>query len=132
MQLWNPISGAQLGHPTLVTASPVAALSFAPDGKTFATTGGSDGVTKLWTTKTQQQFGAPLPGSAGQWGTAAYTRDGKNVIAVYGDGHGFVWPASTAAWKRHACAVAGRNLTREEWSRYVGSRGYSRACPGFG
>ena len=132
VQLWNPSSGAQLGHPTLVTAAPVAALSFAPDGETFATTGGSDGVTKLWTTKTQQQFGAPLPGSAGQWGTAAYTRDGKNVIAVYGDGRGFVWPASTAAWKRHACAVAGRNFTHEEWSRYVGARGYSRVCPGFG
>lgn len=129
VQLWDPRSGAELGHPTLVTAAPVAALSFAPDGKTFATTGGSDGVTKLWTTETQQQFGASLPGSAGQWGTAAYTRDGNNVIAVYGDGRGFVWPASTAAWKRHACAVAGRNFTREEWSRYVGGRAYAGVCP---
>src|SRR5262249_19887363 len=125
----NPSSGVQLGHPTLVTAAPVAALSYAPDGKTFATTGGSDGVTKLWTTKTQQQFGATMPGSTGQWGTATYTRDGKKLIAVYGDGRGFVWPASTAAWKQHACAVAGRNFTREEWSRYVGNRGYARVCP---
>jgi hypothetical protein len=26
---------------------------------------------------------------------------------------------------RHVCNVAGRNLTREEWSRFVGNRPYA-------
>jgi WD40 repeat protein/class 3 adenylate cyclase/energy-coupling factor transporter ATP-binding protein EcfA2 len=131
VQLWNPNSGAGIGHPTLVAASPVATLSFGPKGETYATAGGSDGLAKLWTTKTQQQFGSTFPGDPGQWGDAAFTRDGSKLIVVYGDGHGFVWPVSTAAWERHACAVAGRNFTHEEWARYVGARGYSRVCSGF-
>jgi hypothetical protein len=36
---------------------------------------------------------------------------GRALIAVYDDGSGAVWPLDIDAWKRHACAVAGRNLT---------------------
>ena len=32
---------------------------------------------------------------------------------VYQDGTGDEWPATVDAWETHACAVAGRNLTRE-------------------
>ena len=131
MQLWDPATGAQIGHPTLVAASAVASIAFAPAGDTFATTGTSDGLAKLWTTKTRQQFGATFPGNPGQWGSARYTPDGSKLIVVYQDGKGFVWPVSRPAWEDHACAVAGRNLTREEWSRFVGGRRYVNVCPGL-
>ena len=130
VQLWNPATGAQIGHPSVVAASPVASIAFAPAGDTFATTGSSDGLAKLWTAKTRQQFGAAFPGNPGQWGSARYTPDGSKLIVVYQDGKGFVWPASGRAWADHACAVAGRNLTREEWSRFVGGRRYLNVCPG--
>jgi WD40 repeat protein/DNA-binding SARP family transcriptional activator len=130
VQLWDPATGAQIGHPTVVAASPVASIAFAPAGDTFATTGTSDGLAKLWTAKTRQQFGAAFPGNPGQWGSARYTPDGSKLIVVYQDGKGFVWPVSGRAWADHACAVAGRNLTREEWSRFVGGRRYRHACPG--
>ena len=129
VQLWNPATGAQIGHPTLVAAAPVASIAFDPSGERFATTGGSDGLAKLWTTKTQQQFGADFPADPGQVGNARYTPDGSKLIVVYGDGEGFVWPTSVSAWEDHACAVAGRNLTREEWARFVGARSYSTVCP---
>ena len=77
---------------------------------------------------TQQQFGATLPGDPGQSGNARYTPDGSKLIVVYRDGKGFVWPVSLRAWEDHACAVAGRNFTREEWSRFVGGRSYTRVC----
>src|SRR5919198_1757712 len=38
---------------------------------------------------------------------------------------------SPAAWEAHACAVAGRNLTREEWTRFVSGHGYTPVCSGF-
>ncbi len=47
---------------------------------------------KLWTTKTQQQFGADFPADPGQVGNTRYTPDGSKLIVVYGDGKGFVWP----------------------------------------
>jgi WD40 repeat protein/DNA-binding SARP family transcriptional activator len=130
VQLWDPATGAQIGHPTLVAAAPVASIAFNPSGGTFATAGGSDGFVKLWATKTQQQFGATFPGDPGQWGNAQYTPDGSKLIVVYQDGTGVVWPVSLQAWEDHACAVAGRNLTREEWSRFIGNPPYSTVCPG--
>jgi WD40 repeat protein/class 3 adenylate cyclase len=130
VQLWDPATGAQIGHPTSVAASPVASIAFAPAGDTFATASGSDGFAKLWTTKTRQQFGAAFPGHPGQWGSARYTPDGSKLIVVYQNGKGFVWPVSLRAWEDHACAVAGRNLTREEWSRFEGGHRYLTVCPG--
>jgi WD40 repeat protein len=129
VQLWNPRTGAQIGHETLVAAAPVASVSFAPDGDRFATTGGSDGLAKIWEAKTRQQFGATFPGDPGAWGNAAYTPDGSRLIVIYAGGKGFVWPTSIDELERHACAVAGRNFTREEWSRYVSGRPYSKVCP---
>jgi WD40 repeat protein/class 3 adenylate cyclase len=131
VDLWNPKTGSSIGHSTLVAPAPVAGISFAPDGKTFATTGGSSGGIRIWSTATQQQLGSDFPGGAGQWGNVAFTPDSRSLIAVYGDGTGFSWPVSLAAWKAQACRVAGRNFTREEWQRFVGGRSYSRVCPQF-
>jgi WD40 repeat protein/DNA-binding SARP family transcriptional activator len=131
VQLWNPTTGAQIGHPTLVAAAPVSTIAFDPAGDTYATAGGSDGLVKLWTTKTQQQFGATFPGDPGQWGNAQYTPDGSRLVVVYQDGTGVVWPVSLHAWEEHACQVAERNLTREEWSRFIGNPRYSAVCPGL-
>jgi len=128
VNLWNPNTGAGIGHRALVAAAPVASLSFNPAGTNFATAGGSDGLAKLWTTATEQQFGSTFPGEPGQWGNAQYTPDGSHLLVVYQDGKGFVWPTSVGAWERQACVVAGRNLTREEWSRYVPHHPYARVC----
>jgi WD40 repeat protein len=128
VELWNSETGAQIGHSTLVAAAPVASISFSPGGDLFATAGGSDGLAKIWSTKTQQQFGATFPGDPGFWGNAAYVPDGSKLIVVYQDGKGFVWPTSLNDLEKHACAVAGRNFTREEWSRYVTGRSYSKVC----
>jgi WD40 repeat protein len=128
LQLWNPRTGASLGRPRLVASAPVSSIDFAPSGAVLATTGGSDGLTKLWTTHGLQQYGADLPGSRGFWGNAVYTPDGSKLVALDADGRGVIWPASVSAWMQHACAVAGRNFTDEEWARFVGKRPYARTC----
>jgi WD40 repeat protein/class 3 adenylate cyclase len=132
VQLWNPRTGREIGRATQVAAAPVASIAFAPDSQTFVTTGGSDGVAKIWSAGTLQQLGADLPGTAGTWMRAAYTADGKSIVVASRSGRGWLWPATTAAWERQACRVAGRNLTREEWSRFVGNRSYANVCPGLG
>ena len=98
VQIWNPETGTEIGRPTLVAAAPVASISFDPTGDTFATSGGSDGLAKLWRTSTLQQFGATFPGDPGQWGNAVYTPDGSRLVVVYEDGTGDVWPTSPTAW----------------------------------
>jgi hypothetical protein len=35
-------------------------------------------------------------------------------------------------WLREACTVAGRDLTREEWDRYLPGREYRATCSDLG
>lgn len=128
VQLWNAKNGSQIGHPTLVAAAPVSSIDFNRTSDTFATTSTSDGVLKLWTTATQRQFGATFPGSPGNAGNAAFTPNGSELVVIYQDGTGSEWPATVEAWEKHACEVAGRNFTHEEWSRFVSGRPFSRVC----
>jgi WD40 repeat protein/DNA-binding SARP family transcriptional activator/energy-coupling factor transporter ATP-binding protein EcfA2 len=128
VNLWNPIKGREIGHPTLVAPAPVSSISFSPGGKTFATSGGSSGGARIWATATQQQVGADFPGGQGEWGSVAFTPDGRYLFTVFSNGSGYRWPASVGAWADHACAVAGRNFTREEWARYVPHHSYTRVC----
>jgi WD40 repeat protein len=128
VQHWNPLTGRELGAPTQVTAAPVAGIAFDPSGDTFVTSGGSDGIPKLWTTSTLQQLGSDLPGDPGLWLNAQYTPNGKNIVVLSRSNRAWLWPASPAAWSSHACVVAGRTLSRSEWSRFVGGRAYARIC----
>jgi class 3 adenylate cyclase/WD40 repeat protein len=129
VQHWNPQTGAQLGHPVLVEAAPVASLAVSPRGGAFATSGASSGGVSIWDDQSLQQFGATFPGGAGLWGNAQYTPDGSNIVVIYGDGSAALWPVSVRAWEDHACAVARRNFTQEEWSRFVPNQPYQRTCP---
>jgi hypothetical protein len=128
VQLWSPTSGRALGHPVLVAGAPVASISFDKTGQRFSTTG-ADGSAKIWFTSTLQQEGANLQGDPGHWGNAIFLPDGKDLLVLYDDGKGFRWPTTVGAWAQHACTVAGRNFTREEWARFVSGYSYARVCP---
>jgi hypothetical protein len=44
------------------------------------------------------------------------------------------WDLSGVSWRQRACALANRNLTREEWSQYIGDPNsptltYHATCP---
>jgi WD40 repeat protein len=110
----------------------VSAIAFAPDGETFATTGGSSGHAKLWLTSTLQQLGDDFPGGEGSWGNVSYTPSGRYLFTAYADGTGYRWPVTVQAWANQACRVAGRNLTQEEWQRFVSGHTYEPVCPGLG
>jgi len=127
VQRWNVATGVAIGQPVLASSSGISSLSLTPEGSQFATSGG-DGSVKLWSTSTLQQFGSDFPKGPGG-GTAAFSPDGKTLVVVYDDGSGFVWPVSPEAWQEQACSVAGRNLTREEWRRYVTGRDFASVCP---
>jgi WD40 repeat protein len=128
VDLWDPSTGERVGHPTLVAQAPVSAIAFAPNGETFATSGGSSGHAKIWVTSTLQQLGADFPGGEGSWGNVGYTPDGDYLFSAYADGSAYRWPVTVGAWADQACRVAGRNFTREEWRRFL-TGSYQRFCP---
>jgi len=129
VEQWNPATGAPVRAAVLAEGAPISSLSVAPDGATFAT---AFGDAKIWDDASSQQFGAAFPGGAGGWGNAIFTSDGLNLIVAYNDGSGDIWPISIGALEDHACSVAQRNFTREEWDRFVGAGyAYEKTCPSF-
>ncbi len=91
--------------------------------------GGPEGGLKLWFTSSLQQDGATLDPEQGTWGNAQFTPNGQSLLSVNANGQGSLWPVTLAALENHACTVAGRNLTREEWSQFVTGYKYSQVCP---
>lgn len=129
VQLWNPISGTQVAGPLPVTAGPVSSIAFDPTGQRFATTASQDGAVKLFVTSTLQQEGATLNTDQRAASTATFEPRSNSLLVINDHGIGYTWPMSLTAWEQRACAVAGRNLTPGEWSRYLPGQGYTPVCP---
>ena len=120
---WRPTGPAFLAHAGLI-----ASVDASPDGRTLVTAG-QDGQVRLWDLATRRPIGAPLPGRTKDANVVArFTPDSNYVLAVFADGSGYRWDVRPSAWKRQACAVAGRRLTRSEWQAALPDRAYAPAC----
>jgi WD40 repeat protein len=120
---WRPTGPAFLAH-----AGWIASVDASPDGRTLVTAG-QDGQVRLWDLATRRPIGAPLPGRTKDANVVArFTPDGKDVLAVFADGSGYRWDVRPSTWKRQACAVAERRLTRSEWQAALPDRAYAPAC----
>ena len=65
-------------------------------------------------------------------GIGVLTQDGYALTtADEALGDIIVWSLDPAVWKQRACEVAGRNLTRAEWQRYLPDEPYRATCPQF-
>ena len=124
---WDPRSGRKVGEPIVSHADDVDSIAFDPHGGTLVTSNG-DGKLRLWDVATRKLIGSALPGSNGG-GKVSFFPHGKRVLAVFPDGTGIVWNVDAGTWKARACSVAGRNLTRAEWTSFLGRRAYRRVCP---
>jgi WD40 repeat protein len=119
---WKPASRTLVGH-----AGRVEWESISPDGRTLAT-GGPEGAIRLWDLPTQRALGAPLPALPNHEAVPQFTPDGKFLFAITDAGRAYRWDMRTTSWTQHACAVAGRTLTRTEWRSALPDRAYAPAC----
>ena len=127
VDFWDVQSGRHVGRTLGGHNALVIGVSYDPRGTELATTSG-DGQIRLWDLASGKLIGAPLPG-ADAAGSGTFFPDGKHVIAVFGSGTGVVWNVDPAAWRRQACRIAHRNLTRSEWRDLLPRRGYRDVCP---
>jgi WD40 repeat protein/DNA-binding SARP family transcriptional activator len=112
----GPDSGWQWGDP-----------AFAPDGSQYAVA--EEGRIRLWDGRTgRYQASLPLPSRVGKY-SIAYRPDSRALVIASTDGR--TWTAATRIdqWDDRACAIAGRNLTPEEWEQYFPNAPYERTCP---
>ncbi len=119
-QIWRALSAA----------SPIDAVELNADG-TRLLISTLDGKVSLHDAKTGERIGAPL--SANAPGTVAgLLRPDGLAIALNVEQGIAVWNLDPEAMKDAACAAAGRNLTKSEWTRYLGEIGeWHATCPGY-
>jgi WD40 repeat protein len=117
---WKP-----RGAPLFVS-SPILAADISPDGRQLATTS-ADGEARLWDLRAGRPIGGALPSAGGNLAGAAFIDGGRRLVVLHDRG-GYVWDLDPVAWARHACAVAGRTLTRAEWDSALPGRDYAPAC----
>ncbi|MEP6954652.1 MAG: BTAD domain-containing putative transcriptional regulator [Solirubrobacteraceae bacterium] len=127
--LWSTRNWRPVGRPVEAHEGRVITLSFSRDGRTLASAS-EDGTMRLWDVGSEKPVGSPLVVGHGAWVSAALTPDGSHLLAVSDQGRGVRWDISPAAWKRHACRVAGRELTAREWQDALPGRPYRSICQG--
>jgi WD40 repeat protein len=118
-----------VGQPVEAHTARVTSLAFAPHGRVLAT-GGADGKVALWDVATRKPIGTPLSLGPQTYTSAVFSPDGSHLFAVSTGGEGVRLDASPEAWKRHACVVAGRDLTAREWQEVLPERPYRSVCSG--
>ncbi|HCB06297.1 MAG TPA: hypothetical protein DEQ43_19020 [Nocardioides bacterium] len=104
-------------------------IAFTADGDRLVT--GSRGrALGLWDARS----GTPLAAAELEEGfppAVAFEPDGRIVVARL-NGSIYTWDVSAAAAVDYACRVAGRDLTRQEWSdAFGGDVPYRRTCPDY-
>jgi len=129
VEMWDAATGRRLAPPLLADTEEITDVAFDQSGRRFVTTGDEDGTIKLWFTAGLQQDGPRLASDAGSTPAAAFDPRGGGLLVVDDRGGAFTWPTELAAWEQRACMIAGRNLTRTEWTELVGGPSYTGVCP---
>jgi WD40 repeat protein len=119
-------------------------IAFSSDGKKLVSyTNFSSFI--LWDVTTSEPFTSPIMEGAylGQLNYVALSPDGQQLVSVGfagsasaagasfnpNQGIATLWNISLASWENQACSIANRNLTRDEWTQFVGSEPFGKVCP---
>ena len=125
IRLWDAETGQQRGEPLAGHTTAILSVAFSPDGRMFASAGRE---IRLWDTETGQSRGAPLDGHVGGAISLAFSPDGQTLASAHHDGVIRLWDIVTEEISVTACRRVNRNLTQEEWRKYLGDEPYQRTC----
>lgn len=122
-----------VGEPFPPLPSIAQDLSVSDDGRTLAATDFSRQAL-VFDAGARTQIGDDVPLASGDLDPSLFTRshlsaDGSFLVAQ-GARQIETWDLEPEHWRRAACRLAGRNLTRQEWETYLPNAGsYQRTCP---
>jgi WD40 repeat protein len=128
LSIFDVDSEARLHEPARVNNDMVQQVEWFPDTNTVVTSG-ADGMLSLYDAE-RGLVRTRLPGSSegGTGYTYLTSVAADKISAVTGERDGRTYPLELNRWLAYACVVAGRNLTRDEWSTYLPERPYRPTC----
>jgi DNA-binding SARP family transcriptional activator/WD40 repeat protein len=99
------------------------------DSRTLAVVA-EDGAVHLFDADQGLARRLPLPDTVGTSDADVSLLPGisDELVVLRGDGVGRRYPLDPATWSARACALAGRQLTEEEWASYLPGRPYEPLC----
>ena len=109
------------------TGAPVQSVAFSPDGKRIVS-GSQDNTLRLWDGVTGKPVGEALKGHSGWVQSVAFSPDGKRIVSGSDDDTLRLWNVLDS-WADELCAKLPRNMTRDEWKKWVGDIPYQKQCP---
>jgi class 3 adenylate cyclase/WD40 repeat protein len=115
------------GQPFSAGATQLQAVAVTADGSRVAAAS-RDGAIRIWDRATGRPIGPALQAHGGEARSLEFLRDGR-LVTGGADGTLISWRLDPASMVERACALAGRNLTRQEWTRYLPDRPYRATCP---
>jgi WD40 repeat protein len=119
-------SHEMIGQPLAVHNAPLTGAALNPDGMMLALST-ADGNLILWDMLAGSWIGLPIAADAQVLNAVAFLPDGS--LATAGVGGVSLWEMELSAWQDHACRIANRNLTEQEWATYLGDIPYRVTCP---
>jgi WD40 repeat protein len=128
----DPATGERIGGSIVTGIAHNNWMSISDDGAYLLVTTWDD-TARLVELATHVQLGnvmeiAVMGSTASHFG-GAMRPDGRQIALASEEGVQ-LWDVGTATWRAAACRLAGRNLTREEWARYLPSaEPYHVTCP---
>jgi len=130
--LWDPATGA-VRRGWTAHAGMVLSTSFSPDGRLLATSA-TDRTAALWDARSGKQIGGPFASALpveqpNAWPVATLDPTAR-TLALTLDNTLLLWEIDPTSWFKRACAVANRDLTRQEWEAFLPDRPYQPPCGG--
>jgi DNA-binding SARP family transcriptional activator/WD40 repeat protein len=112
-----------------LVAGNVFSLSFTSDGSLLAASG-TDATTHVIDVAAWRPVIPPFAEPGEDWTTSQFAGDDR-LLTFSQAGTGHLYPLSLTALVSHACRVAHRNLTTDEWNEFLPGRPYRPACASF-
>jgi WD40 repeat protein len=122
----DPSVPEAVGEPLSADGTQLQAVAPSPDGRWIAAVS-RDGTLRLWDRSSGRAVGPPLSAHEVQSVAIAWLDDDTVVTASLG-GTVIVSDVRPDAWVDRACELAGRDLTRAEWQRYLPDQPYRATC----